>query len=100
MYVTSKEVGLEVNAKKIVFECLCQSYSLKIANKTLNDVVIFTPLGMTLADKPQIYEEIMSRLNMWNAGCHSFENFWSVSLLCENVKMKICNTIILILPSS
>jgi len=83
-----------------VFENSCQCYSLKIADKTLENVVIVVSLGMTLTNKPQVYKEIMSRLNLWSAWCHSFENFWSVSLLCENVKMKICKTVILLLPFS
>jgi hypothetical protein len=83
-----------------VFENLCQSYSLKIADKTVENVGIFISLGMILTNKPQVYEEIMSRLNLWSAWCRSFENFWSVSLLCENVKMEVCRTILLLLPSS
>jgi len=86
LFVTSKEVGLEVNAEKIVFENSGQSYNLKIADKTLENVVIFIYLGMTLTNIPQVYEEIMSRLNLWGAWCRLFENFWSVSLLCKNVK--------------
>jgi len=48
LFVISKEVGLEVNTEKIVFENSCQSYSLNIADKTLENVFIFIYLGMTL----------------------------------------------------
>ena len=54
MFVTSKEVGLEVNAEKIVFENSGQNYSFKIAGKTLENVVIFTYLGMTLTREPYV----------------------------------------------
>lgn len=51
LFVTSKEVGLEVNAEKIVLENSCQSCSLKIADKTLENVFIFIYLGMPLINK-------------------------------------------------
>jgi hypothetical protein len=99
-FITSKEVGLEVNAAKTVFENSGQCYNQKIADKTLKNVILFIYLGLTLTNEPQVYEEIMSGLNLWSERCHSFENLWSFSPLCKNVKMKIWKTIILLPPSS
>ena len=57
MFVASKEVGLEVNAEKTVYMLIYreensgQSHSLKIADKTVEDVVILNYLKEATAHK-------------------------------------------------
>jgi hypothetical protein len=75
----SKEVGLEVNPKKtkymLVSRCqkAGQRQSIKIANRSFEDVAMFKFLGTTLTDQNCIHKEIKSRLNSGNAfGSESF----------------------------
>jgi len=55
----------------------------------------FQYLGTTLTDQNSIEEEIKSRLKSGNACYHSVQNLLSSSLLSNNIKIKICRTIIL-----
>jgi hypothetical protein len=69
----TKEVGLEVNPEKT--KCMLmslsqktgQTYSIKIANRSFEDVAKFRYLGTTLTDQNHMHEEIKSRLNSGNA---------------------------------
>jgi hypothetical protein len=80
----SKEVGLEVNSEKT--KCMLvsrsqkigQKHSIKIANRSFEDVVKFKYLKTTLfkylktalTDQNCMQEEIKSRLNLGNACYH------------------------------
>jgi hypothetical protein len=53
-------------------------------------------LGTTLlTDQNSIQDEINSRLKSGNVCCHSVQNLLSSNLLSNNLKVKICRTIIL-----
>jgi hypothetical protein len=72
-YVSKEEVGLEVSAEKT--KCMLmsrsqrigQKHTIKIANRSFEDVAKFECLGKTLADRNCMHEEIKSRLNSGNA---------------------------------
>jgi hypothetical protein len=73
----SKEVDLEVNPEKIKYMLMSRSqkigqkHSIKIANRSFEDVAKFKYLRTTLTDQNCMYEEIKSRLNLGNACYHS-----------------------------
>jgi hypothetical protein len=71
-----------------------QRQSIKIANRSFEDVARFKYLGTMLTDQNYICEEIKSRLNMGNACYHSVQSLLPSCLLSRNVKVKICKTII------
>jgi hypothetical protein len=52
-----------------------QGQSIKIANRSFEDVVKFKYLGKTLTDQNCIHEEIKSQLNSGNACYHSVQSF-------------------------
>jgi hypothetical protein len=64
----SKEVGLEVNPEKTKYVLMSRSqktgrrYSIKIANRSFEDVAKFKYLETTLTDQNHMHEEINSRL--------------------------------------
>jgi hypothetical protein len=72
-----------------------QKHSIKIANRSFEDVAKFKYLERTLTDQNCMHEEITSRLNSGNACYHSVQSFLSSHLLSRNVKVKIYKTIIL-----
>jgi hypothetical protein len=97
----SKEVGLEVNPEKTKYMLMSRSqkigqkYSIKIANRSFEDVAKFRYLQTTLTDQNCMHEEIKSRLNLGNACYHSVQGLLSSRLLSRNLKVKIYKTIIL-----
>jgi hypothetical protein len=72
-----------------------QKHSIKIANRSFEDVAKFKYLGTTLTDQNYMHEEIKSRLNSGNACYHSVQSLLSSRLLSRNVRVKIYETIIL-----
>jgi hypothetical protein len=95
-----KEVDMEVNPEKTKYMLMSRSQKIgkkqriKMVNRSFEDVAEFKYLGTTLTDQNCMYEEINSRLNSGNACYHSLQRLLSSCLLCRNIKVKICKTII------
>jgi hypothetical protein len=76
----SKDVGPEVKPEKTKYMLvsLCQKagqrQSIKIANRSFEEVAKFKYLGTTLTDQNCIQEEIKSRLNSENACYHPVQS--------------------------
>jgi hypothetical protein len=79
----SKEVGLEVNPEETKYMLMSRSqkvgqkHSIKIANRSFEDVAKFKYLGVILTDQNHMHKEINSRLNLGNACCHSVHSLLS-----------------------
>jgi hypothetical protein len=88
---SSKEVGLEVNPEKSKYMLMSrckkagQKHSIKIADRSFEDVAKFKYLEMTLTDQNCMNEEIKSRLNLGNACYYSVQSHLSSHLLSRNV---------------
>jgi hypothetical protein len=95
---STNEDAVEVNRQKIKYKLMsCHQNSMKnhyieIANRSFENVTKYKYLGTTVTNRNLINEEIKSRLG--NACYHSVQNL-SSCLLSENIKIKICKTIIL-----
>jgi hypothetical protein len=93
--LVSKEVGLEVNPEKTKHMLMLrgqktgQKHSIKIGNRSFEDVAKVKYLGKTLTDQNYMYKEIKNRLNSRNACYHSVQSLLSSHLLSRNLKVKI-----------
>jgi hypothetical protein len=85
LVVTSKEIGLEVNAEKTKYMVMSrdqnagQNHNIKIDNKPFERVEQFKYLGTTLTHRNSIQETIKSRLKSGNACYHSVQDLLSSS---------------------
>jgi hypothetical protein len=83
----SKEVVLEVNPEKTKYMLMSRSQkvgqkrSIKIANRSFEDVAKLKYPGTTLTDQNHMHEEIKSRLNTGNTCCRSVHSLLSSRLL-------------------
>jgi hypothetical protein len=96
-----KEVGLQVNPEKTKYMLMSRSqkvgqkHSIKIANRSFEDVAKFKYLGTTQTDQNCMHEEIKRRLNLGHVCYHLVQSLLSSRLLSRNSKVKIYKTIIL-----
>jgi hypothetical protein len=101
MLDTSKEVGLEVNQEKTKYmlkspsQKIGQMHSIKVVNRSFEDVAKFKYRGTTLTDQNCIPKEIESRLNSGYACYHLVQSLMSSRLLSRNLKVEIYKTIIM-----
>jgi hypothetical protein len=61
--------------------------SMKIGNRSFEDVAKFKYLGTTLTEQNLVREEIKSRLNLGDACCHLVQSLLSSRQLSMNVKV-------------
>jgi hypothetical protein len=93
-----KKVGLEVNPEKSKYMSMSRSqkiglkHSIKIANRSFEEVALFKYLGTTLIYQNCTHEEIKSRLNFGNACYHSVQSLLSSCPPSRNIKFKIYKT--------
>jgi hypothetical protein len=92
----SRKVGLEINIKKTRYMLEFQSWYMKIANRSFENVSQFIYLGITVRNQYLIQDKIKIRLNPGNASYHSVQNLLSSCLLSKHVKIRIYKTIILL----
>jgi hypothetical protein len=99
----SKEVGVEVNVWKTKYMLVyChqnagQNLDIQIVNRMFEHVSQFRCLGMTVRSQNFAWKGIEKRLNSANACYHSIQNFLCSYVLTKNLKIKIYETIILLL---
>jgi hypothetical protein len=84
--VTSKEIGVQVNAESTREHHAGQNSSVKIGNRFSKGWDHSNIWGKTRTNQNCIHEEITSRLKSGNACCYSVQTFLSSRLLSKNVK--------------
>jgi hypothetical protein len=101
LVVTSKEIGLEVNAGKNKYMVMSreqnvgQSHNMTIENSSFEKMEEFRYLGTTVTNQNSTQEEIKSTWKSGNVCYHSVQNLLSSGLLPKNIKIKIYRNIIL-----
>ena len=91
LVVSSKEIGLEVNADRTKYMVMSRDqnvgrgHNIKIDNSSFEMVEQFKYLEITLTNQNSIQEEINSRLKSGNSCYHSVQNLLSSSLLSTNL---------------
>jgi hypothetical protein len=66
-----------------------QKHSIKIGNRSFEDVARLKYLGTTLTYQNSVHKDIKSRINSGNACYHSVQGVLSSRLLSRNLKVKI-----------
>ena len=95
LIVTSKEVGLEVNADKTKYMVMSpdqnagRSHNIKTDNRAVERVEEFKYLEIFITNQNSIQQETKSRLKSGNACYHSVQNLLYSSLLSKNLKIKM-----------
>jgi len=94
LFVSSKEIGLEVNADKTKYMVMSrdqnagQSHNIKIDNRSFARVEELRYLGTTLTNQNSVQEEVKSRCKSGNVPCHSVQNLLSSSFFSKNTKKR------------
>jgi hypothetical protein len=70
-----------------------QKYSIRIVNRSFQDVTKFKSLRTILTDQNHMHKESNSTLNSGNACYHSVQSLLSSRLLSRNLKLKYKKTI-------
>jgi anti-sigma regulatory factor (Ser/Thr protein kinase) len=89
LLVSSKEIGLEVNAKKTNYMVMSrdqtarQSHNIKVDNSYFEKVEELKRLGTILTNQNSIWDKIKIRLNSGNTCYHSVQNVLCSSLLSK-----------------
>jgi hypothetical protein len=98
LLIASKEVSLEINAENTKYMVMSRDQNTgQIGNKSFETVEQFKYLGTTLTNQNSIHEECSeSRLKSGNACYYLVQNLLSSSLVSRSVKIKIYETIILL----
>jgi hypothetical protein len=95
----SKEAGLKINVQNYILlsrhQNAGQNWDIKIANRSFENMSQFKYLGTTVTNHNFVQEEIKRILSSGNACYHSVQSLLSSHLLSKNIKMRICETIIL-----
>jgi len=100
LVVTSKGIGLEVNAKETKYMGMSQdktarqSHNIKIGNKSFEGMEQLIYFITTMTNQNSIKEEIKSRLNSRVECCHVMHNLLPASFLSKNINIKIYRTVI------
>ena len=95
-FVGSNEIGLEVNADKILHIVMSRdqnagrSNNMKNENSSFERVEMLKYLEANVTNQNSIPDGIKSRLKSGNTCCHSVQNHLSSSLLSKNLKVKFC----------
>jgi hypothetical protein len=98
---SNMDVGLEVNTEKTKYmlkshhQNIGQKRNIKIANRSLENVVQLKYLETTVMNWNLILEEIERRLNLGNASYHSVQSALSSRLLSKSTEVGLYKTIIL-----
>jgi hypothetical protein len=83
LVVSSKEIGLEVNADKTKYVTMCReqnagrSHNIKTDNSSFEMAEEFKYLVKTLTNQNYIHEEIKSRLKLGNICYYMVQNLFS-----------------------
>jgi hypothetical protein len=95
-----RDVGLEINAQKTKYLIMFrhpnsgQNQNIRKANESLENVVKFECLDITLTNQNDIHDEIKIRLNSGNACYQSAQNLLSFLLISNSLKIKVYGTVI------
>jgi hypothetical protein len=93
----SRDVGLEINAKKTKYMIMShpnsgQNQNIRIANESFEKLAKFKYFGTTLTNHNNIHDVPKSRLNSGNACYYSVQNILSSRLISKDLNIKTYKT--------
>jgi hypothetical protein len=99
--VASKEIGLELNAKKTKYMTIPrdkyarQNHKVNLGDMSFEMLERFRYLGTTLTKQNSIHEDVKNIIKSANVWYNSAQNPLPSSLLSENINVKIYRTVLL-----